>query len=177
MNGKRTSQNVIFLYLVTAGFSTLSALIFFQLGGSLAHITGKTDFGFGFKAGGAIAGFLIVFWISIKALEKLYGLSALSADFSKMKIYLFGTPENFNRQDSSYKCKYFLYNEETGEKREFDTDFRWENGYLTIDLDDVGQHDLIFVRVQNSENKVWECDYFHSRSPKTEIKLITNDLV
>lgn len=175
MNGKRISKNVVYLYLVTAGFSTLSALIFFHLGGSLAHITGKTGFGFGFKAGGAIAGFLIVFWISIRAIEKLYGLSTLSADFCKMKIYLSGTPENFNRQDSSYKCKYFLFNGETGKKREFDTGFRWENGYLTIDLDEVGQDDLISVRIKNSENKIWECDYFHSRAPMTEIKLITNN--
>jgi hypothetical protein len=166
------SKRIISLYLITAGFSAISALIFFNIGGSLAEVTGNADFGFGFKAGGAIAGFLIVFWTSIKAIEKFYGLGDVNENNSKMKIYIVGTPENFDRQDNSYQCKYYLFNEETGEKREYNANFRWENGYLTIDLDQIKTDDLIAVRVANSEDKIWECDYFHSRAQITEVKLI-----
>ena len=115
---------------------------------------------------------VVCFWISIKAIERFYGIGGLGADYNKMKLYLFGTPKNFNRKDNSYQCRYFLFNEETGETREYSTNFRWENGYLTVGVDNVKPDDLISIRVSDSQNRVWECDYFHSRAPKTEIKLI-----
>lgn len=74
---KRSTQNPIYIYLTIAGFSALSALVFYHLGGGLAEVTGKAEFGFGFKAAGALAGFIIVFWMSLKVIERLYGIESL----------------------------------------------------------------------------------------------------
>ncbi|MEN8251442.1 MAG: hypothetical protein ABFS32_21130 [Bacteroidota bacterium] len=71
---KELTKTPVFIYIVLSGVSVISALIFFHLGGSLAEMTGKTEYGFSFKAGGALAGFLIVMWVSIKQyFEKMIG--------------------------------------------------------------------------------------------------------
>jgi len=69
----------VFIYLVLSGVSAVSAIVFFHLGGSLAELTGQTDYGFSFRAGGALAGFLLVIWVSVQVIERLYGIKSLSA--------------------------------------------------------------------------------------------------
>jgi hypothetical protein len=170
---RKILQSPISIYLIIAGFSAVSALIFFQLGGGLADITGNSDLGFGFKAGGALAGFILVFWMSVRVIERLYGIERLlPPGHINMKVYLYGAPENFDRNDTSYTCRYSIFNEETGEKRDHAASYRWENGYFTIDIPQVGPADWIAIRIENSEKMVWECDFFHSRAPKIELKLL-----
>ena len=72
------TKTPIFIYMVLAGVSAVSSLVFFHLGGSLAEMTGNTKYGFSFKAGGALAGFLIVIWVSVQIMERLYGIKSLS---------------------------------------------------------------------------------------------------
>lgn len=71
------TKTPVFIYLVLAGFSTISALLFFHVGGSLAEMVGKPGYGISFKAGGALAGFLIVFWLSLLGIERLYGIQPI----------------------------------------------------------------------------------------------------
>ncbi|MFC1560726.1 hypothetical protein ACFL3W_02165 [Pseudomonadota bacterium] len=71
-------ENPVYIYLVLAGVSAFSSLVFFHVGGSLAEITNKTEFGLTFKAGGAIAGFLLVFFASLHSIERLYGIEIRS---------------------------------------------------------------------------------------------------
>ncbi len=73
------TKSPIFIYLVLVCVSTISALILFQFGDSMAEVTGHPDKAFSFQAGGAIAGFLIVFWLSTRVIVRLYGIKSLSS--------------------------------------------------------------------------------------------------
>ena len=164
-------ERPIVSYLIIGIFSVAAAMIFFKLGGSFAKISGQenTLLGFSFEASGALGGFFLIFWISLRAL----GTLRAKAGRIHMKLHLNGKPENFERRDDTYICTYWLYNEDTGESHEFpDKKTRWEAGYLTVDIRDVGPNDLIGVRIKNAQNKVWQSDYFHSRAKKMDIQLL-----
>lgn len=171
----RVFEHPVVTYLVIGLFSTCAAVILFKAGGSLAEITGQenTLLGVSFKAGGALAGFILIFLMSVKAIERLGKIDKVVKERRiNMKLYLIGKPESFAHQDTTYVCKYSLFNEETGEKREFPAIHLWEAGYLTLHITEVGTDDWIAVRIENTQGKVWECDYFHSRAPKTEVQLL-----
>lgn len=85
---KELFKTPIFIYLVLASVSALSALLFFHIGGSLAELAGQTEHGFSFKTGGAIAGFLIVFWFSANVIERLYGINSLSGAGAEGESFL-----------------------------------------------------------------------------------------
>ena len=161
---------VIYLLIVVVSIS--AAVILFKVGGSLAEVTGQenTFLGFGFKAGGAIGGFLLIFWTSPKVIEMLKNKREKRIN---MRLYLIGNPKNFDRGDTTYTCKYRIFNEETGDSEESKLfKPRWEAGFLTIDIKDVGSDDMIAAHVENEQKDVWECDYFHSRAHTREAKLL-----
>ena len=167
----RVLREPIVKYLVIAVFSICAAVILFQIGGSLAEVTGQQDtlLGVSFKAGGAVAGFILIFLISMKAIERLQVEEERRIN---VKLHLVGKPERFDRQDTTYVCKYWLFNEETGERQELSSRHRWEAGYLTLDVREVGPDDMIKVRIENAQQKVWESQFFHPRAPKTEVELL-----
>ena len=156
--------------LIIGLFSTCVAVILFKAGGSLAEVTGQenTILGISFKAGGALGGFILIFWILLRGIERFQK----TVTKVNLKLHLIGKPENFDRQDTTYVCKYWLFNEQTGERQEFSAKHRWEAGYLTLDVRDVGADDFIAVRIENAQKKVWECDFFHARAPKMEVPLV-----
>lgn len=171
----RLLERPVIIYLIIGFFSTCIAIILFKIGGSLAEITGqeKTILGISYKAGGALAGFILIFIISLRGFERLQKISnAGETGRINMKLYLIGRPENFVRKDTTYVCTCWLFNGETGERKDFHPIHRWEAGYFTIDIRKVGPDDLIAVRIENVQKKVWECDYFHSRALKTEVILL-----
>lgn len=164
------------IFILIGTFSISAAIIFYMIGGSIAEVTGEdnTIIGISFRASGAIAGFIITLYISTKIIEKLEMISQITKDMvMHMKLYLVGKPKNFNRQHK-YICKYCTFNEETGIKKNFETDYRWEAGYLTLDLRDIDQYDLIKIFVEDANKDLWECDYFHPYEPKVEVNLVTN---
>ncbi len=77
---KKFTNTPVFIYFILASVSALSALVFFHLGGSLAEFAGQSAHGFSFSAGGALAGFLIVIWVSVRVIERLYGIKSLSSE-------------------------------------------------------------------------------------------------
>ena len=168
----RLLEHPLAIYLVIGVFSVLTALLFFRLGGSVAEITGQehTFAGFSFKAGGGLAGFILIFYISHRFIETLQSRFVRTAN---LKVYLVGKPDAFDRRDNTYTCIYSLLNEDTGEKQEVKTMPRWEAGFLTIDVLGVGQNHLISLRIENGQKQVWESDFFHSRASKTEVILVT----
>jgi hypothetical protein len=147
-----------------------------MVGGSIAEITGedKTIIGITFRASGAIAGFIIIFYLSTKIIDKLERIDRTTKEMiMHMKLYLIGKPKNFSRQHK-YICKYCTFNEETGIKKNSEIDYRWEAGYLTIDIREIDRYDLIKIYIEDTNNKdIWECDYFHPYAPKVEVNLVT----
>jgi len=145
-------------YLIIAVFSTLASVIFFALGGSLAAVSNNEDtfLGFSFKASGAIGGFVLIFFASLKALERL---TPPPVELSlQVHVYLLGIPEGFSREET-YVCEGRIFDRESGEKREFTSEPRWEQGYLTIDFHEVGHDDFLGARIHEGD-KVWMLDDF-----------------
>ena len=60
-------------YLMIGVFSIIAAILLFNVGSSFAEVTGQqnTVLGVTFKAGGVIAGFLIIFLLSPGVIEKI----------------------------------------------------------------------------------------------------------
>ena len=64
-------ERPIISYAIIFVFSIVAAILFFLIGGSVAEISGQGDtfLGLSIKAGGAIAGFVIIFILSIRAVS------------------------------------------------------------------------------------------------------------
>ncbi len=103
------------MYLVITSVSLVCAVLLFKAGGSLAEVTGEegTVLGFGFKAGGAIAGFIIIFALSFKDFEKLV---AKLPQATINRVYVKRAPKNDASSNGKFECKLWLYDTETGKK-------------------------------------------------------------
>lgn len=143
----------VLAYLLIATVSSVCALILFAAGGSLAEVTSEHNevLGFGFRAGGALGGFAIIFALSVRVLGKLQECGARGMS---MRFYLEGNPEPFKR-DNMYSGKVVLFNEDTGKRKVFEiSEFRWENGRLTFDLPGVQKSHLMSITVQDSQSRL-----------------------
>src|SRR5206468_2289550 len=60
-------------YMIVASCGLLVAFLLFKIGGSFAQVTGQENsvIGVSFEAGGAFAGFLLVFLLSVPVISKL----------------------------------------------------------------------------------------------------------
>jgi hypothetical protein len=155
----------IMLYMVITTVSFACAYFFFKIGGSLAEVTGNdtNPLGFGFKAGGAIAGFMIIFVLSRNTIEKFY--EKRENMLITVKVYLLGKPTSFAR-NHTYAAEYRVFDGDTGDSKEFSATPFWEAGFLTVIIKDVGDRDFLTIRVKNGDATIWESESFHSRSPK-----------
>ena len=85
----RALEHHMVQYLIVGFFGVFAAYLFFQIGGSLAEVTGqeKSLFGVSFKAGGGFGGFLLVFLLSAPVIARLRNLEGLDKqlrdDFAK----------------------------------------------------------------------------------------------
>jgi hypothetical protein len=165
MEGRYLDHPVV-RYLVIGVFSVVASIVLFLVGGSLAEISdnNQTLLGFSFKASGAIGGFFITFWMSLRAIPRLQP----QLEPVTMTLYLTGDPQSFSPQDRSYRCEGRVFNRRTGEQRDFELRPRWEAGYLTIDFRGVRPDDLISAQIENDRHSIWEFDYFYPlQQPKT----------
>lgn len=167
----RSLESPVIAYLIIGSFSLLAAGLMFLIGGSLAEVSGQEGsfLGFGFRAGGAFGGFVIVFWISLTILERLRRADG-GNQASGLKLPLKAQPSKFDRA-GSYRCKYWLYDTQTGDNREFPATYTWEAGFLTIYIRDVGENDMIKVRVEDGQ-KSWESEHFDARTRETAVTLV-----
>lgn len=160
----------MFKFILIATFSVASAHFFWMLGGSAAKIVAEDNksLGLGIELGGAIAGFVAVFWISLKVAERLHGLTSPGAPSRKLKIFL--VPRELFARDDQYVCDVSIYNEDTGDERTQSGMPRRENGHLTIDLRDLSEGERFQIQLRNSENGRWISEYCHPSAPSAEMK-------
>lgn len=160
-------KHPIVVYAVISATSLIVAAFLFIIGGSVAKLAGHDDtlVGISFEAGGALAGFIIVFYVSYKVIIGLYEkLNSVNPRIN-IKVYLQTNSQHFPRNDN-YTASYAIFNEETGESEERIAQILWDAGYLTIHAMEIGEKDYLTVKIKNSSQKTWESDSFHSRSPK-----------
>ena len=167
---------VDFLLIVLCSLGV--ALICFKLGGSLAEVSGneKNFLGLTFKASGALGGFIIVFLLSKKALEKLRqdATSRRNARVIPVKVYVQAEPD-FDPPADKYKCEATLFNEETGERRTLQIKPRWEAGYLTVDLLEVALADYVGALITDDHNRRWVLQDFKPSEHNKEAILLFNN--
>ena len=144
---------------VVAVLSLVVAILTFRLGGSLAEISDQEGnfLGFTFKAGGALAGFVIVFLLSSKELQKMHSTSAKSS-FSIKIPAVDSQPTGFS-QATHYSCKCMLFDTESGTRREINAEYTWEAGFLTVFAAGVRGNDLVRIRVEDGFT-AWESEDF-----------------
>ncbi len=169
-----SSLHPIVEYLIIGGFSLIVALLTFWLGESVAEIANQKENTLGFKAGGALAGFLIVFLLSPGILRRL------KSDQPKKLPITIRVPVNDNlpiidhpsmfAETEDYRCEYWLYDTDSGVSRhESNAHDTWENGHLTIWVRDVTENDLVRVRVQRGD-ETWESGDFPWNTRETSVR-------
>lgn len=152
-------------YLIIFSISLISALLLFQIGGSSAGVeASEKEIGIAFKAGGAIAGFIILFWLSYKVILRLYEEKRKETATINVRVYLQSTTAIFNKA-LSYDAEYVIFDSDSGDSETFTTKTFWEAGFLTVFIKGVGEKDFLTVKVKDNAN-VWQTETFHSRSPK-----------
>ena len=104
----RFLDHPLLVYLIIGSFSVISAYIFWSIGDSFAKVVSdKPVVGVTFEAGGALAGFILVFWLSISIIERLHKLSPEpSPIFRRIKVFLIPrslSNRGFNDQPSGVR--------------------------------------------------------------------------
>lgn len=157
-------------YLVIIFCSLLVALICFLLGDSLAKVSGNDAnfLGFTFEAGGALAGFLIVFALSRRVLERLRREATAARDLLAIPVSVYvETQSRFDPPATKYKCEAKLYNVNTGETRTLPMQPGLENGALRFDLRDVLLAEFVSAIISDDRNQQW---YLEDFKPFTQKK-------
>jgi hypothetical protein len=157
-------------YLVIIFCSLVVALICFLLGDSLAKVSGNDAnfLGFTFEAGGALAGFLIVFALSRRVLERLRREATTSRDMLAIPVSVYvETQSRFDPPATKYKCEAKLYNVNTGETRTLPMHPGLENGALRFDLRDVLLAEFVSAIISDDRNQQW---YLEDFKPFTQKK-------
>lgn len=150
-------------YVTISVISLLCAVALFMLGGSLAEVTGNDEslLGFSFKAGGGVAGFIIIFMLSQNMLLKF----KRSDPSINVKVYLKADPVGFKR-GAAYSGEYVIFNSETGTSTVYQVAPFWEAGYLTVLATNIAERDFLSIKIRDVEARIWESDSFHSRCPQ-----------
>src|SRR6266511_3586582 len=92
-------------HVITFILSLGAATLFFYLGGSVASVySDSAAAGLGFKAGGAIAGFLIILWLSNRMIRDS---RAKTESSFPIRFYVTGRPQF--TQDSNYRALATIY--------------------------------------------------------------------
>lgn len=150
-------ERPIVSYIVLGMFSVAAALIFFQVGGSVAEVYGQegTLIEAGFKAGGALGGFVIILLISLRIINSLRAV--MPEERRLLKEYILRVREDpLDPPGEGLTCSYRLFDQEAGKWGEWqDIDYVKQGGGLRIYVAEMNQRHIIGVRLKSERNVVW----------------------
>jgi hypothetical protein len=171
MNVKPLLDHPITKFLVIALFSLASAYIFWKIGGNFAKVVSAGDAaGVSFELGGAIAGFVIVFYASLGILKRIHDLPVqMTPGSSLRRVKVFLIPREMFRFEDTYTCNVRIYDEDKGEDRTDQIVPHRENGHLTIDLRDLRDTERFQIHVTNSSGNAWKSEFHHPAAPRAEM--------
>jgi hypothetical protein len=154
-------ERPIISYIVMGIFSSVAAVLFFNIGGSVATVTGEDNsiVKAGFEAGGAIAGFIIIFVLSLRVFENLHKLTP--EEKRMLREYIIRSQQSgFNPGDHSLACKYKLYDTENGGwwPEWKDISYIRAAGGLKIIVNEMKPKHLIRIRIEDRHNQIWESE-------------------
>lgn len=149
-------------YIIISTVSLIVSVLLFFIGDSVARFVEANEaLGISIEAGGAIAGFLIVFHYSQRAVIKFQKMA--ENDGVRIKVFLMTQDGPFERQGEKYKCKCVALNQQTGDRNEVILEPFWEAGHLAVIIKDVMSNEFISLHIICNDEK-WETDFF---SPAT----------
>ncbi|MEW6212957.1 MAG: hypothetical protein AB1631_31830 [Acidobacteriota bacterium] len=166
----RLLDHPITRYLIIGTFSVLAAYLFWMIGGNFAKVVSQEPVvGVSFELGGAIAGFVSVFLVSLWAFKQLNQLQPTSLPLRRLKVFLIPRDQF---PEAMYSCKVWIYDDDIGEERMIEVVPRREAGHLTIDLRDLRDNERFRIELRNSTNQAWQSEYYPVSAPRTEMKAI-----
>ena len=156
------------LYLIIGGYSLVPSLLFWVVDGGKAELDSKNYWGFSIHLTGGIVGFIAVFTISLKMIERLHKLRV-----PPLKTFIVSLlPRDFFAKEEEYLCHVKIFDDESGEYRTVDIEPMRVAGHLTIALRELKDSERYRIEIKNSANMVWRSEYCHPFSPKTEMAAI-----
>lgn len=146
-------------FIVMGIFSTIAAIIFFQISGSVASVTAEDNqlLQASIEAGGALAGFIIVFSLSHRAYSRIRELDGGSS--RRLREYILRVPTNgYNPRDPGLLCQYKLYDQESG-----GWDQEWKRtaiikggeGTLKVHIAEMQEDNIVRFTLQDSQGHHW----------------------
>ncbi len=151
----------VVVYAIMISMSLVAAVICFQVGGSVAKVTQNdaTWIGFTFEAGGALAGFVIVFLLSSRVLDRIN--AARPAERQLIREYLIrlqgvGDPRGV-------RLRYSLFDTEAGDWGEWkEASYTLEPGALKVHVHEMQPRHVIKLRAEDGQQAVWESENDHA---------------
>jgi hypothetical protein len=161
----RPYAETLIKYLVISIVSLAVAVALFYVGGSFAEVIGSDDriLQLSFKAGGALAGFIIIFMLSLRVIVIL---DKKHRAFSISRIFLNGAPRKPMGNDDKCLCKLRLLNSQTGVDREVELKYGWEAGYFTVypKPNVIGPDDIYSVKLELGD-KALQSEFYSAYTP------------
>jgi len=152
-------ERPIITYVIIFFLSIVAALLFFLIGGSVAEISGQADtfLGLSIKAGGAIAGFVIIFLLSLRVIERLNKITPKDEASRLLREFiLLIDPHPTGSSISSLTCTYCLYDTDTGDWGSWKPVATVNDPIgLKIYIKEMGPNNVLRVKLRDNQNHEW----------------------
>jgi len=152
-------ERPIISYAIIFFFSIVAALLFFIMGGSVAEISGQgeTFLGLSIKAGGAIAGFVIIFILSLRVIERLNKITPKVEESRLLREFILHLdPPPTGSLTSSLDCNYCLYDMDEGEWGKWrPIAFVRDPAGLKIFINEMSPKHILRVKLGDNQNHEW----------------------
>ena len=167
----RKLNHPLVAYIVISAISLIVAILLFMVGGSVADIAETSvALGITIEASGAIAGFIIVFLYSKRAVIDFQNNAQNVDDRLKIKMFLTTNTGPFSKQEDCYSCQCIMIDQQNGDRKEIKLNPFWEAGHLTVIVPDIVSEDFISFRVSSRGQQYWETDFFSPRNQTIKLE-------
>ncbi|MBI1830173.1 MAG: hypothetical protein HYR84_01835 [Planctomycetes bacterium] len=159
-----TNTRVYHLLLLAAGSAVIAVGSFF-VGGVIAEASSAEPiFGITFKAGGALAGFVIAFALLFAAYQRL------NVTIPLLRVTVWPPKGDFPATGNPYSARLTIMKYASGRLEQRDAVVIWESAGLTVHLRDIEQDDLVMIELTDCNGKSWRSVYFNPLCSDQQLK-------
>jgi hypothetical protein len=157
-------SNTRFTHLLIICLLSLGvAVACFFMGGIAAQVTSQPGAIVAFKAGGSVAGFLILFFALLQGYHRLGGAPLV------LKVVVLADPA-MKKAPGGYKVKCEIFKNASNAISERECSLTWEAGNPTVHLHNIEQDDLIMLRVISPAGQIWHTEHFSALCPLVKLQ-------